>query len=289
MSLISQLEFELNFTQSEISLAKFILEDPEAILDLSIQQLAGLTYCSPATIVRFTHKLGVLGYGDFKIQLAKELQYNNKQRVDVNYPFNEDDNLKTVIKNLATLYQETIDDTINLIDYSNIQKVADRLMAVENIFVIGEGNSLTAALEFQHKMARIGKNIHVRPISGEDTFMLHVIKKPDVVIMISYSGETGHIINMAKILKSHQIEIIAITSIGENQLSKYATMIINVASREKIFDKIAPFASKTSISFVLDILFSLYFKQNYDYYREFRLSHDKKYDLRHPLNSPIDK
>ncbi len=289
MSLISQLEFELNFTQSEISLAQHILKDPEAILDLSIQQLSNLTFCSPATIVRFTHKLGVGGYGDFKIQLAKELQYNNKQRVDVNYPFGKNDSLKSVIKSLATLYQETIDDTINLIDYPTIQKVCDRLMAVENIFVIGEGNSLTAALEFQHKMARIGKNIHVRPISGEDTFMLNVVKKGDVVILISYSGETAHIITMANILKTRNIEMIAITSIGENQLSKLAGSVINVASREKIFDKIAPFASKTSISFVLDILFSLYFKNNYDQYREFRLSHDKKYDLRHPMNSPIDK
>lgn len=289
MSLISHLEFELNFTESEIQLARFILKDPEAVLKLSIKELAQKTYSSPATIVRFCRKLGVDGYGDFKIQLASELQYNNRYRIDVNYPFGKEDSHKEIVKKLATLHQEAINDTINLIDYDKLDKICDKIYEANDIFVFGEGNSLTAGFEFQHKMSRLGINVNMRPFSGEESFMTSVMREKDIAILISYSGETIRIVNIAKILKSRNIEMIVITSIGENQISKFSNNIINVASREKIFNKMAPFASKTSISFILDVIFSIYFQKNYDYNCEFRLSHDKKYDHRHPLNSPIDK
>ena len=72
MSIMTQLEFELDFSHSEKEIAHYILNEGEKVLNLSIKELAKKTYTSPATIVRLCHKLGLEGYGDFKIKYSKD-------------------------------------------------------------------------------------------------------------------------------------------------------------------------------------------------------------------------
>ena len=74
MSIMTQLEFELDFSSSEKTIAKYILDNGEDILNLSVKELAKQTYTSPATIVRLCRKLGLNGYGDFKINI--QLNYS---------------------------------------------------------------------------------------------------------------------------------------------------------------------------------------------------------------------
>ena len=69
---MTQLEFELDFSHSEKEIAHYILNEGEKVLNLSIKELAKKTYTSPATIVRLCHKLGLEGYGDFKIKYSKD-------------------------------------------------------------------------------------------------------------------------------------------------------------------------------------------------------------------------
>ena len=71
MSIMTQLEFELDFSESEKDIARYILDKQENVLDLPIKKLANETYTSPATIVRLCHKLGLQGYGDFKKCVAE--------------------------------------------------------------------------------------------------------------------------------------------------------------------------------------------------------------------------
>ena len=89
MSIMTQLEFELDFSSSEKTIAKYILDNGEDILNLSVKELAKQTYTSPATIVRLCRKLGLNGYGDFKIKYSAELQYDlhHTDRIDVQFPF----------------------------------------------------------------------------------------------------------------------------------------------------------------------------------------------------------
>ena len=66
MSIMTQLEFELEFSQSEKQIAKYILNHGEEVLSMSVKELAKETYTSPATIVRLCKKIGLDGYNDFK-------------------------------------------------------------------------------------------------------------------------------------------------------------------------------------------------------------------------------
>lgn len=290
MSIMTQLEFELNFSNSEKEIAKYILNNGEAVLEQSVQQLARSTYTSPATIVRLCQKLGLQGYLDFKIKYSAELQYDSsKKRTDVNFPFAEDASYKEITKSLANVYQETIEDTLQLIDYKQLDIISQALQKAERIYIFCCGNSMLAGLNFQHKMLRIGKLVEMRSLTGEQIFLSYNATKKDIAIVISYSGETPEVIECTKQLHKNHVSIIAITSLGENQLSKYASYTLNTSSREKIFNKIAPIASFTSMTYLLDLLFSCIFNNDYQKNYQRKIGQDRTNDLRHPLLSPINE
>lgn len=291
MSIMTQLEFELDFSYSEKQIARYILNHGEDVLSMSAKQLANVTYTSPATIVRLCRKIGLEGYNDFKIKYSAELQYDqrNEKRIDVNFPFLIDDDHHTIAKNLVSLSNEVISDTYQLIDFDELNTIVDLLYNNPNIDIYGSGNSILAALSFQHKMMRIQRNVNVKTIPGEQIFMSYNSSPDKIALIISYSGETADLIRYANILKEKKTPIILITSLGDNQLSRMADYVLHLDSREKIFNKIAPFSSQISMEYVLNLIFSCIFLKDYNENMNTKISYDKKNDERHPLLSPINE
>ena len=73
MLIMEQLRDIEKFSDLEQRVADEILKDPKATLNLTIEDLAKKAYTSTATIVRLCKKLGMSGYGEFKIKLATEI------------------------------------------------------------------------------------------------------------------------------------------------------------------------------------------------------------------------
>ena len=263
---MTQLEFEFKFSQSEKVIGRYILNHGDEVLSMSVKELAQKTYTSPATIVRLCKKIGLEGYNDFKIKYSAELQYDihHSNRIDVNFPFDKDDSHQAISHKLATLSQEVIADTIKLIDFEQLDQIVDILYQHQMIDIYGSGNSLLAAMSFQHKMMRIQRDVNLKVLHGEQIFMSYNSNHKRIAMVISYSGETNEIIQIAQILKEKQTPIIVLTSIGDNRLSHYADYILNIGSREKIFTKIAPFSSQISIEYILNLIFSCLFQKDYD-------------------------
>ena len=285
MSIMTQLEFELEFSESEKEIARYILNHGDDVLSMSVKELAKNTYTSPATIVRLCKKIGLEGYNDFKIKYSAELQYDlhHSNRIDVNFPFEKKDTHPMICHKLASLSEEVIADTIKLIDFDQLEKIVDLLYQSHDIDIYGSGNSLLAAMSFQHKMMRIARNVNLKALHGEQVFLSYNSDEKRIAVIISYSGETHDLIQIAQILKEKKTPIIVLTSIGDNHLSHYADYILNIGSREKIFTKIAPFASQVSMEYLLNVIFSCIFQKDYDQNIQNKISYDKKNDSRHPL------
>lgn len=291
MSIMTQLEFELDFSHSEKQIARYILDNGEDVLSMSVKELANKTYTSPATIVRLCRKIGLEGYNDFKIKYSAELQYDkrNQKRIDVNFPFLPHDSKETIAENLVSLTNEVIHDTHQLIDFEELNKIIDLLYNSEEIDIYGFGNSILAGLSFQHKMARIAKMVNIRTIPGEQIFLTSTSNEKKAAIVISYSGETNEIIRFVKVLKTKKTPIIAITSLGDNQLSDFADYTLHLDSREKIFSKMAPFASQISMEYILNIIFSCIYQKDYEENTRKKIDFDKVNDSRRPSQSPVSE
>ncbi|MEG0276237.1 MAG: MurR/RpiR family transcriptional regulator [Coprobacillus sp.] len=289
MSIMTQLEFELDFSSSEKEIAKYILNHGDNVLSMSVKELAKHTYTSPATIVRLCKKIGLEGYNDFKIKYSAELQYDlhHNDRIDVNFPFTEDDSQTLISRKIASLSQEVISETTKLINFDQLDKIVNLIYQYHDIDIYGSGNSLLAAMSFQHKMMRIQRSINIKFLHGEQVFQSYNASPKRLSIIISYSGETYDLIQIAQTVKEKNSPLIVLTSIGDNHLSHYADYILNFGSREKVFTKIAPFASQTSMEYLMNVIFSCIFQKDYDENIQNKISYDKKNDARHPRSSPV--
>lgn len=263
----------LKFSPSERIVIDFILNKQELIAEYSTTMIAGETYTSPSILVRISKKLGFNGYNEFKKSFLEEVLYlkRNFENLDANTPFTTMDSIMDIANKITQLKQQSLNDTLSLIHHDSLQKAIRILEKSETVKVFAITNLTLLAMEFVYKLRRIGKKAETYPISNT-MYQEAVMTQPnDCAICISYSGESGELLDTVRLLKNNAVPIIAITSIGENSLSKSADVILNTTTREKSYSKIAGFSSIESISLILDILSSCYFNTDYKKHYEYKL------------------
>lgn len=266
MSVLKKLEIGNHFSASEKDIAQYILNNTEEVLNLSTVKLAQKTYTSPATIVRLCQKLNYKGYNDFKMDLATNLQYvlSHRENINANFPFDKNINISHISNTIVKLYKESIDETMHILDQEQLRKSILLLDKADVIDIYGVSGPLRMASDFQYKMFRIGKRVNIAPMVNEQLFQAALSNQKHCAILVSYSGETEEVINAAKILKIQKTPMIGITSLGENQLSQYCQYILNLDSREQIYNKISTLGSTISIHLVFDILYTGIFSRHYE-------------------------
>ncbi|WP_243300167.1 MurR/RpiR family transcriptional regulator [Bacillus litorisediminis] len=216
------------FTSSEKGLAKLIIENPDEVSQLSINQIAKKTHISPATVTRFCQKMTFSGFNEFKHELKRYIDLRNKPRTtsdikDIDY--------------FAKLYHshiELIETTFQKITYFDIKQAVSLLNDAQKVHVYGIGNSGIAAQEFKWKFFRIG--ITVESITDPHLAVMDAAlsSKNSLVIGISVSGKTKEIIDAVKIAKKQGAVILGITSEKNSELAQLSDLTLLVTSKNSM-------------------------------------------------------
>ncbi|MGM0123985.1 hypothetical protein IGI37_001359 [Enterococcus sp. AZ194] len=255
-----------SFSQAESLTVSFLLEHPEELEVLTIQEIAKKTFTQPSTLVRIAKKLQFDGWKDLKQAYLEEWAYLSKNftKIDANLPFLPTDSTMNIINKLAVLEKSTIDDILSLLHHDNLSKAKQLLLNAEVIRVFSQNANLLIAQDFALKMNRIRRTVVLSSLKGEERYEAYNVPRNGCAILISYSGENTDILKINQILKSRDVPTIAITSIGDNSLSKECTCFLPVTTREKLYSKIGNFTTNISIIFLLDALYSIVFSENYE-------------------------
>ena len=289
MLIIEKLKLKEKMSDNEESIADFILGLGEELKKYSTRNIADATYTSPATVVRLCKKLGFAGFDDFKNQFLKEIDYLDRQygKIDANFPFQKDDTMMNVAYKISQLYEDTIRDSISLLQHDSLQKALNLLKYSQSIHIYSFGTTLNLAESFKEKMLKIGKNVIISNNINYQLYEANCIPKGDIAILISYSGETEKIICVAETCKKRGIPIIVISSFGGNTLSKMASCNLTMSTKESMFYNIGDFSTHLAIHFILDVLYSTYFLLNYEKNYEAKLKETTELESRRSSTNPI--
>ena len=263
--LIEQRLKQMELPSGQEAVAKFMLQKRCRIAEYTIREIAQETYTSNATVIRLAKKLGYEGFDDFKEDFLKEIQYLNTYfvQIDADIPFHAQDNDIQTVSKIGSLVKESVKDTLSLIHLDSLQKAIQLLKDSLNIHFIGEPTALLLGKVFQMDMYQLGRYVHIWDNIGSEGFLTNLLNPKDVVIIVSYSGKIQELPILVDTLKKKRIPIIAITSIGENELNKIADVTMFLTTRETLYHKIKGYSSQTSMKLLLDILYSCYFRLNY--------------------------
>ena len=266
MLLIEQMKKAENCTYNQKIILDYMIEKKQEIENMTLKELAKVTYTSPASFVRVAKRMGFDGFEQFRTAFLEEQKYLNThfQNIDSNLPFGPRDSYLTIANRIAILEEETISDTLSLINNDTLIKAVDIMKKADVIHVSAISYPLLYARDFQLNMRRIGKKVEITELVGEQLYMAPIIGKNDCALIISYSGQTPVNVEMMNLFKRKNIPIIAMTSLGDNTIRKNADVVLDLTTREKLYSKIGGFTNEVSIKFLLDILYSCYFSIEYE-------------------------
>ncbi|MBO0413468.1 MurR/RpiR family transcriptional regulator [Enterococcus hulanensis] len=263
--LLSEKMKQTDFSNAESALVEFILAKGTAIEPLTIKEIAEANYVHPSTLIRVAKKLGYKGWLELRTEFLAEQTYLQTyfEDVDANFPFQSNDGLMTIANKMASLERSTIDDTLSLLNHDDLQKAKQLLLNAKQIKIFGSNANLLISQDFALKMRRIKKNVVTSQTMGEDAYEAFNSQEDTCAILISYTGENGFTMQIAKILQKQNIPIIALTSIGENSLASVSQAVLRMTTRERLYSKIANFTINSSICYLLDVLYSCVFAEDY--------------------------
>lgn len=286
--LLEQKIKSINLTKNEQIIADYIIEHKYQLKNLSTRDIALATYTSSAGVIRLAKKLSYSGFNELKEDYLSELDYINQhfKEIDANFPFTANQSIMDIAEIMSTLMQETARDTLHLIKHDPLMKATRILQQSSTIYFYAKSGNSLLAQNFKLKMNRIGKKVEVDDLDTPYSSLL--ITQNDCAFIISYSGQTPSLIKIAKNLKNKKIPVIVITSIGENTLSESADCVLQMTTREKMYSKISNFTTEYSLELLLNILYSCFFKTNYNHFLDYKISNAKQIEHR-GANSNIIK
>jgi DNA-binding MurR/RpiR family transcriptional regulator len=265
MNLIKKMTTSTKFSVAEREIIKYVLENGDNVLEMSINELAKETYTSNSAIIRLCKKLGVQGFRNFKIEYAQELEKyrNNKSYVDVNYPFHMLENPKEIANDIATLTISTIDVCLKEIDTRNLYQISKVIVDSEKILYYAMGDSKIRANSFENKLQKIGIYM-IDTYAKSDSFpYAYYATDKDCALFVSYSSSNKEYIDYARILKTKGITVITITANPQSVLAKLSDYLIVFPDLEDPIDSIATFYSQIAIEYILNVLYSLIYNIHY--------------------------
>lgn len=284
MTIYNLLLYSNNLTETEKLLANYILENQEQVAGMSLDELAKVSFSSISTIHRLCKKIGLTGFKEFKIKFVEELysKMNKPGNIDINFPFKKDDTQFQIANNIKQLYIDTLTNTFSFFNSDQLRDAVDLIYNAEIVDVYAVTNNIQTALNFQDKMQSIGRYVNVSLIPMNQVYRAAASnnKNKQVAIILSYSGKTPEIKEIALVLKRKEIETLVICSAQENYLTKLFKYHIFVSSKENLKKKISHYSSHIATQYVLDVIFSCIFNKDYEKNMEYRLNEFNKLDHR---------
>ena len=189
MSIISKLKNQENFTDAEIVLANYILDNLNKIGQMTIYTLSDNSFCSVATISRFCKKLKLKNFNQLKIQIVQECSPIVSQKIEANQPFSNQDSEEKIAETIFNLSIQSLSESLANLDLELIHDAAVLIDNAEFIDIYANWNSFVSALNLQSKLIWMGKNPTLETVPGFQ-FAKAIISNPShVAILIGSSSK----------------------------------------------------------------------------------------------------
>lgn len=272
MDLFTKIKAMNSFTESEQTFIDFIFNHPYDVIQLNLQQLSKTSYVSISTIYRVMEKLEINGLNQLKLQISESLKNNeNLKNIDYNYPFQKTNTHYQILTQMLELYDQTLKNTINLIDLDVLLHTVQALKKANNIYIFPSIGNYFMAESFQQNMLEIGVKVDVIKEAYYQHWHVQLCDENDIVMLISYAGRTPQIMDIVHDLNKKNIPIILISSTIHTPIDQFAIYHLYFSSYENSEEKIASFSSRISLQYLLDCIYACYFNRDYEKNLEYKI------------------
>ncbi len=212
----------------ERRIADLLISEPNSILPLSITEFAQKAQCGSATLVRFSHRLGLDGYRELKLAVAQEMATLSKPEEQIS----PNDSCYAMFTKRIYYIMDTLQKTRFSLKPESINLAAKKIMNAKRIVIFGLGNSAAIAHDAQHKFLRVGLNAFACSDNHLQTIIASHLTSDCVAIGISHSGHSSDIIEALKLSQICGATTICITNNDTSPITETADICLFTQSEE---------------------------------------------------------
>jgi len=267
-----------SLNRSERKVADVILSDPQVATRSSIAALAKAAQVSEPTVNRFCKRFNTAGFPDFKLNLAQALASGVPY---VNRNVEADDTADSYSPKIFEATIASLAYAREKISPALINQAVDQLIQAKQILFFGLGASGPVAQDAQHKFFRF--NIPV--VAYDDVLMQRMVAAAagtgDVIVVISYTGRTRELVDIAELARGAGATVIGITA-PDSPLARHCTVVLGVEVPEDT-DIYMPMTSRIVHLTVIDILATgVTLRRGPDFLRHLKAIKDSLKETRYP-------
>ena len=246
---IIDLHFE-ELTELEQEIARYFLQAETIQDDLSSQQVTQKLHISQAALTRFAKKCGFTGYREFVFQ------YQHQASKPDTHSHKHSPLTKRVLRSYSIMREQTQD----LIDEEQLERVAQLIDDAERVYFFGTGSSGLIAREMKLRFMRLG--VVCEALTDRDGFAwtTSIMDENCLVLGFSLSGTTQSVLDSLLDAKEMGAKTILFTS-APNKNSQAYTETVLVASHSQS-SYIQRISAQLPMLILIDLIYAYFLEIN---------------------------
>lgn len=254
MNLIKELQEQQDFSDSERTIATYLLQHSRLLPSMTTRQLARETYTSSAAIVRFCQKLGFGGYTEFRVEFLAQMMKYLEQPYGVELSVTNQDSVHSILDKVTRLEIDALQETYQMLDAKEFVRAFAILQKTQHIDFYAMDNNLDIANMAASSFIMANKCSTVHTAMTMQYLQATGAPKEHVGFFISRTGENRMLIDIAHLLKLRGNPFLLITANQESTLASLADVVFPVAS-VKSMEELGPRVFLMGAKYVTDVLF----------------------------------
>ncbi|RSI68677.1 HTH-type transcriptional regulator MurR [Streptococcus oralis] len=246
---IIDLHFE-ELTELEQEIARYFLQPETSQDDLSSQQVTQKLHISQAALTRFAKKCGFTGYREFVFQ------YQHQASKQDTHSHKHSPLTKRVLRSYSIMREQTQD----LIDEEQLERVAQLIDDAERVYFFGTGSSGLIAREMKLRFMRLG--VVCEALTDQDGFAwtTSIMDENCLVLGFSLSGTTQSVLDSLLDAKDMGAKTILFTSSPSKDCQAYTeTVLVASHSQSSYIQRIS---AQLPMLFLTDLIYAYFLEIN---------------------------
>jgi DNA-binding MurR/RpiR family transcriptional regulator len=208
---------------SERRVADLIVDDPDAVIELTAQQIADRVGVGRSSVVRACQTFGYRGYPQLRVALAAE---RGSRTVAPSAQDGALGGIRSAIDRIA----DDLRAVTSLLEADAVSEAVEAVVGARRLLVVASGLSAPVATDLAMRLTAVGRPAETvgDPI-GQQIAARH-LAPDDVCVVISGSGANEASLRAASAARAAGAQVIALTSFSASPLTERADLSLVLAS-----------------------------------------------------------
>jgi DNA-binding MurR/RpiR family transcriptional regulator len=237
-----------SLNETDRLIAGCVLANPETVVTSTIADVRRASGASVGSIVGFCRRLGLSGFADFKIALARDLaQSGLPAGADARHD-------TTLFEKVFNFHAQSLVETLRVNAQTTLDRVVQLLEKANRIEFFSIGLSYPVAYTASSKFLLIGLPAAAQFDAHMQLITAAQLKESDVAFGISCSGSTRETVQCLEVAKAKGAFTICLTNAMKSPITTCSDLCLYATPSEiKYFQ--APLASRVTQLALIDALF----------------------------------